>query len=89
MTSAAMITGYGKEEMLDKALGDFIRQEHKESVQRVLAAALQGTDTATFELALATKEGECVLLSPSCPTFPFLFSALSLFFFSFSIASRR
>merc|ERR1719392_354557 len=36
----------------------FITEEFKESVQQVLAAALDGKDTANFEFPLFTKTGE-------------------------------
>ena len=58
---AAEITGFTKEEVLGRSLvKDFITPEYQESVEEVLHNALQGTETANFELPLYTKKGERV-----------------------------
>ena len=51
--------GFSKDETIGKSLvANFITDEFKESVNKVLAAALMGTETANFEFPLFTKFGQ-------------------------------
>lgn len=55
----AEITGYSKEEAMEKNLvGNFIVPKLQESVQRVLSNALQGKETSNYELEFRTKSNE-------------------------------
>eukprot|EP00466_Bigelowiella_natans_P016915 jgi/Bigna1/142456/aug1.70_g17164 len=66
---AAKITGYTRAEVLGKNLiTGYIRDEHKNSVQKVLESALTGVDTENFEFPLYTKDGRArieILLNAS------------------------
>ena len=58
---AAEITGFSREEVLGRSLvKEFITAEYRDSVEEVFQNALQGTETANFELPLFTKKGERV-----------------------------
>ena len=58
---AAKITGYGKDEVMGRDLvGEFITDDYKAPVKRVLDKALAGEETANFEFPLFTKSGERV-----------------------------
>ena len=58
---AASITGFGKDEVMGHDLvAEFITQEFRAPVQRVLSNALQGENTANFEFPLYTKDGRPV-----------------------------
>ncbi|CAK0869933.1 unnamed protein product [Prorocentrum cordatum] len=65
-SKAAEISGFSKEETMGRPLvRDFINPEHRERVQAVLIEALNGDETANFELPLDTKSGQrlCILLN--------------------------
>ena len=56
---ASRLLGFSKEETIGKNLVEnFITDEFKESVNKVLAAALIGSETANFEFPLFTKAGQ-------------------------------
>eukprot|EP00927_Polykrikos_kofoidii_P021766 TRINITY_DN20509_c0_g3_i1.p1 TRINITY_DN20509_c0_g3~~TRINITY_DN20509_c0_g3_i1.p1 ORF type:complete len:2664 (-),score=619.28 TRINITY_DN20509_c0_g3_i1:88-7101(-) len=56
---ASNLLGHSKEEAMGQSLvTNFITDEYKQSVSRVLSAALTGVETANFELPLFTKGGE-------------------------------
>ena len=56
--TTAGITGYTKNETMDKSLlNDFITDESRESVRAVLESALRGEERANYELEFATKGG--------------------------------
>ena len=54
---AEEITGYGAEETKGKPLLSFIEERRGSSVKDVLERALQGDQTANYELRLLTKDG--------------------------------
>ena len=55
---AAVLTQFSKDEVMGRGLvAEFITEEYKDSVGQVLGQALQGTETANFELPLYTKKG--------------------------------
>ena len=59
----AEITGYDKEDAFHKPLvGNFIVEHLRDSVQAVLAQALQGVETSNYELEFVTKTGETLFL---------------------------
>ena len=61
ISQAANITGFSQAEVKGHHLvAEFISQEYKESVQRVLERALQGEGTANFEFPLYTRKGRPV-----------------------------
>ena len=54
---ASSLLGFSKRETMGKHLvSNFITDEFKESVNKVLSAALSGRDTADFQVSLYTKE---------------------------------
>eukprot|EP01079_Euglenida_sp_SAG-EU17-18_P005136 gene5136-5220_t len=56
---ARLLTGYTREEVLGRDLvQNYISPDYQASVQDVLQAALQGTETANFEFPLFTKQGQ-------------------------------
>eukprot|EP00931_Biecheleriopsis_adriatica_P113086 TRINITY_DN8800_c0_g1_i1.p1 TRINITY_DN8800_c0_g1~~TRINITY_DN8800_c0_g1_i1.p1 ORF type:complete len:1688 (+),score=411.50 TRINITY_DN8800_c0_g1_i1:35-5065(+) len=56
---ASSLLGFSKDEAMGKSLvSNFITEEFKISVNEVLKAALDGSDTANFEFPLFTKMGE-------------------------------
>eukprot|EP00931_Biecheleriopsis_adriatica_P106544 TRINITY_DN8097_c0_g3_i2.p1 TRINITY_DN8097_c0_g3~~TRINITY_DN8097_c0_g3_i2.p1 ORF type:complete len:1813 (-),score=330.93 TRINITY_DN8097_c0_g3_i2:209-5092(-) len=56
---ASSLLGFSKEEALNKSLvQNFITEEFKESVGKVLHSALNGQETANFEFPLFTANGE-------------------------------
>ncbi|CAK0869931.1 unnamed protein product [Prorocentrum cordatum] len=58
-SKSADISGYSKQESMGHHLvQEFITPEHRERVQAVLAEALKGDETASFEFPLATKDGK-------------------------------
>ena len=61
--TAAKISGYTKEETLGKRLvQEFITPAYRASVDRVLQGALEGTETANYELTLDAKGGARVMV---------------------------
>jgi PAS domain S-box-containing protein len=65
----AEITGYSREEAYDKPLvASFIAEHFRESVQEVLDKALQGDETANYELEFDTKSKETRVLLVNAST---------------------
>ena len=61
--TAARLTGYSKYEVMGQDLVErFISDESRLSVQRVLKKALEGEDTANYEIPLRTKHGDTIHL---------------------------
>ena len=61
--TAARLTGYSKYEVMGQDLVErFISDESRLSVQRVLEKALEGEDTANYEIPLRTKHGDTIHL---------------------------
>jgi len=59
----ARITGYGKDEVNGKNLvKGYITEEYKGSVTKVLGKALNGEETANYEVPLYTKDGERIMV---------------------------
>ncbi|MFT5396841.1 MAG: PAS domain S-box-containing protein [Gammaproteobacteria bacterium] len=58
---AEKITGYKKDDVMGQDLvADFITEDYKDSVDEVLAKALNGDETANFEFPLFTESGDRV-----------------------------
>ena len=56
---ASLVTGYAREEVFGKRLvDDFIAEDYRGSVRRILDDALAGRDTVNFELPLYRKDGK-------------------------------
>jgi len=61
--TAAKITDYSKDEVMDKDLvEDFIPEDYKTSLKEVLDQALEGIETVNFELPLYTKHGQRIIV---------------------------
>ncbi|MBD3307512.1 PAS domain S-box protein, partial [candidate division KSB3 bacterium] len=61
--AAATITGYSKRDVLGKNLVEnFITEEYRMSVRKVLRNALNGIETANFEFPLSTQDGRRILV---------------------------
>jgi len=61
--TAVRITGYGKEEVLGRDLvEDFITDDYKEPVKKVLDRASMGQETENYEFPLYTKDGQRVMV---------------------------
>ena len=59
---AEKITGYSKEEVLDKPFLDLIEREYREPVGTVLYKCLKGENTANYQQQLKTKSGDTRIL---------------------------
>ncbi|KAK3273789.1 hypothetical protein CYMTET_17988 [Cymbomonas tetramitiformis] len=72
---AAYLTEYSREDVMDKHLvSSFISPEYKASVERVLHNALQGIETASFEVPFFTKTSKkrvdlLLNANPRCDTY--------------------
>lgn len=61
--AAERVTGYNKDEVIGKNLvEEFITKDYKASVTEVFLKALEGKDTANFELPLYAKHGRRVMI---------------------------
>jgi len=59
----ATITGYGEDEVSGKNLvQEYIADEHKASVKEVLDKALEGEETANYEVPMFTKAGQRIMV---------------------------